>query len=493
MDPVILILAIILLLAAFLLIRMYFFIQKSSGNATEDLPGVELPQLELDKERCAQHLADSVKIETITHEDPAEDILENFFKLHHLLERSYPNVKKAMKREVIGRANLLYTWKGKNPDLEPVLFTAHQDVVPAEENTLDQWSFPPFSGKIVDGVIWGRGTLDIKCQLISLLEAAEALIAAGYTPERTVLFAFGCDEEILGNGAKDIVAELKERGIHLAAMVDEGGGIYDGVLPGIKGYVATVGVAEKGYLSLKVWVDSEGGHSSTPSEKAATAILVRALERLVSNPFPAKLGAVVKMYEKLGSALTTKLQFEFSNRWLLGGLLKKQLLANSETAATLRTTTAVTILKGGVKDNILPGHAEAVVNFRVMPGESIASVCEYIRKTIDDERVQFEPLRGNAWEASPISPDDSLAYQHLVSAIHEFFPEIPCAPFIQLGGTDARNYYGICSNVYRFSLCVTTPADLNRVHGVNECITVDALAMMVDYFYRLIPRWAEGL
>jgi len=396
-----------------------------------------------------------------------------------------------MKREIVGQASLLYTWAGKDASLEPVLLAAHQDVVPAEETSLSQWTYPPFSGEIADGFIWGRGTLDIKSQLVSLLEAAEALIAAGYQPERTVMFGFGSDEEVLGIGAKEIVALLQERGVHLAAMVDEGGCIYDGIVPGIKGLTATIGVAEKGYLSLKFWVDGEAGHSSTPSKATATGILVHALDKIVASPFPAKVDAVSHMFARLGASASPILQVAFANLWLFKPLVKQRLLDNNETAATIRTTTAVTILKGGVKDNIIPGHAEAVVNFRLLPGESIAYVCERLRRVINDERVQFEPLRGNTWEASPVSPDDNPAYLHLASTNREFFPGIPSAPYIVLGASDARNYYSICDNVYRYSPFVINPTDLARVHGLNERISVDAFALMIEYFYRLIPRWAQ--
>jgi carboxypeptidase PM20D1 len=185
------------------------------------------------------------------------------------------------------------------------------------------------------------------------------------------------------------------------------------------------------------------------------------------------------------------MQVAFGNLWLFGGIIKKILLANGETAATIRTTTAVTILKGGVKDNVIPGHAEAIVNFRLLPGESIAYVCEQLHKIIADDRVQFEPLHGNAWEASPVSPNDSMAYRQIASVTREFFPGTPSAPYIMLGGSDARNYYAICENVYRFSPYVMTSEDLARIHGVNERLSVDAFALMIDYFYRLIPRWSQ--
>jgi carboxypeptidase PM20D1 len=305
------------------------------------------------------------------------------------------------------------------------------------------------------------------------------------------MFGFGADEEVLGVGAKQIVALLKKRGVHLAAMVDEGGCVYDGIIPGVNGFAGVIGVAEKGYLSLRVWVDAESGHSSTPSKDTATGILIHALDRLVKHPFPAKISAVSKMFDGLSGSASLVMQMAFANLWFFGGIVKKILLGSGETAATIRTTTAVTILRGGVKDNILPGHAEAVVNLRILPGETIASVCEHLHKIIGDDRVQFEPLRGNAWEASPVSPDDAPQFLHIASAARELFPEMPCAPYIMLGGSDARNYYEICDHVYRFSPYAMTPTDLSRVHGINERISEEAFALMVDYFYRLIPRWAQ--
>jgi len=491
MPTFILIIAALFLLAAVLLIRTYLFVQKASQDAEKDLPGVKLPAFKADQKIAAAHLSDVIKLETVTHEDPSENVPVNFVQLHKMLEKNYPLVHKTMKREVVGENNLLFTWAGKDSKLEPVLFAAHQDVVPAEETSLSQWTYPPFSGKIADGFIWGRGTLDIKNQLVSLMEAAEALIKNGYQPERTVMFGFGADEEVLGVGAKDIVALLKKRGIRLAAMVDEGGCIYEDIIPGVHGKTGMIGLAEKGYLSLRVWVDDEAGHSSTPSKNTATGTLIRALDRLVANPFPAKVSAVARMFAKLAGSAEFKLQLAFANLWLFGDLVEKTLLANGETAATIRTTTAVTILRGGVKDNIIPGHAEAVVNFRLLPGETIASACERIRKTMNDERVHFEPLRGNAWEASPVSPDEHPAYQHIAGAAREFFPGIPFAPYIMLGGSDARNYYAICDNVYRFSPCVMVPSDLSRVHGINERISLEAFGLMVEYFYNLIPRWSQ--
>jgi carboxypeptidase PM20D1 len=368
---------------------------------------------------------------------------------------------------------------------------AHQDVVPADESTLDKWTHPPFSGEIAEGFVWGRGTLDIKCQLISVMEAVEFLLKNNYQPERTVLLAFGHDEEVLGTGAKAIVAHLKAKKIRLAAVLDEGSSIFDGIISGIKGYAANIGVAEKGYLSMKFTVNAAGGHSSIPKPETAIGILARAIDRLQSNPFPYKVRTVEPMFKGLLPAATPLLQVAFSNLWLLGGVVKRKLASDHQTAATIHTTTAPTIFKSGVKDNVLPSLAEAVVNFRILPGESIAEVSERIRRVIDDERVKFEPLRGNAWEASPVSPSDCPAYAHLASVVVDLFPGSVCAPYHMLGGSDARNYYAVSDNVYRFTPIVVTSTEVAAVHGINEKISLDALDILVVYFYHLIPRWAS--
>lgn len=484
----ILAIAVVLLLAAFILIRTTLFTQ-TGAKTTIDFETV-VPELELDPMIPAEHLSALVKIETITHEDAAQNVVKNYATLHKQLQKMYPLAHAALKREIIDGYSLLYTWKGTDPSLDPVVFMAHQDVVPADETTLDQWTWPPFSGKIADGFIWGRGTLDIKCQLVAAFEAVENLIHNNYQPERTILLAFGHDEEVLGNGAVEIVKHLNNQGIRLHAVLDEGGCIYDGVVPGVKGYCAVIGVAEKGYLSLKFKVTSKGGHSSTPTPETAIGILCRAIDRLQTHPFPYKLKAILPMFKGLAPSLSPTMQMAFANLWLFGGLVRRKLLADPETAATIHTTTAPTIIHGGVKNNILPSLVEAVVNFRILPGETIAEVCDRVRGIIADERVTFEPMAGYSREPSPISPTDSAEYLHMVALNDEFFPGSVSAPYVMLGGTDAYNYCSISSQVYRFSPCVAQKEDLDRVHGINERLSVDALTTMVRYFYNLMQRWS---
>jgi len=487
---VIIVLAILLFLVAFILIRTVLYSRAplsslATGSEDEDFASPEFDALE-----AAKHLSEAVQVKTISHEDPAEDSKEYFNLLQQEFEVMYPHVHQVMQKEIVGDYSLIFTWPGSNPELEPVLFTSHQDVVPADPDTLDQWTYPPFSGEIAEGFIWGRGTLDIKSQVIALFEAAESLIISGYTPERTVILAFGHDEEVFGVGAKKIVARLQEKGMHLHALLDEGGTIYNGGLPGIAGQAALIGIGEKGYLSLRFTVEMEGGHSSTPSNETAIGILSQAITRLETHPFPPSLHTVKGMFQGLAPASPFSMQLAFANLWLFKGLVIRQLSSNVETDAAIRTTIAPTIFRSGVKDNILPAKAEAVVNFRLLPGMSIAEACNHVREVIHDERVHFEPLGGNAWEATPVSPTDSASYSELAACIIGFFPGTVTAPYITLGGTDARNYYVICDNIYRFTPLISLPEDLKRVHGVDERISIDALATMVKFFQQLMQRWS---
>ena len=285
--------------------------------------------------------------------------------------------------------SLVYIWKGTHPDLEPVMLMAHQDVVSADPT---EWTHPPFEGRIVDGFIWGRGTLDIKNQLIGIMEAAETLLQQGYRPERTILFGLGHDEETGGVTAARLLGKmLKERGIHLAGIVDEGGGIVEGLAAGVRGPVALIGVSEKGYLTVEFSVHGQPGHSSTPPPQTAIGILARALARLEAHPMPTHLRRLRPLYHGIGMAAPIYIQVAFANVWLFGPLLKRWLVPKPEMNASMRTTTALTIINGGVEDNTIPAEAKAIVNFRLLPGDTIADVLWHAKKVIKDERVKIQP------------------------------------------------------------------------------------------------------
>jgi carboxypeptidase PM20D1 len=479
-------LALVLFLFAFLLARTVIY-----GKRIEPVDAVE--GMKVDAAMVAEHLANAIRKATISNTDPAKVDGKAFLELHKVLESTYPRVHATLARQVVNQYGLLYAWKGRKPELNPVLLAAHLDVVPVEAAGLEEWEHPPFSGQVADGYVWGRGTLDIKNQAIAILEAVESLLKEGYRPERTVLLAFGQDEEVDGKlGAGTIAQKLEEEGVHLEAVLDEGGAVLADLIPGIKSPVATIGVAEKGYLSLELTAKGAPGHSSMPPPHTAIGVLGAALARLEVSPMPARLDAVKPMFAEIGSLLPFSLQFALANLWLFGGVVKRRLESNPKTNAAIRTTQAATMISGGVKDNLLPREARAVVNFRLLPGDTVAGVCEHVRRVIQDERVNFQPSEDNGVRpASPVSPTTSTAYLDLVRVIRQMFPEAAVAPYLVLGATDSRYYAPVCENIYRFTPVVMSAEDMNRVHGTNERIHIESMGHMVQFFGQLIRTWGE--
>jgi carboxypeptidase PM20D1 len=482
----IILVVVLLFLLAFLLVRAALY-----GKPIDAVDPIE--GMKVDPPVVAEHLAAVIRKQTVSSTNAADVDGETFLALHRALEAMYPRVHATLERRVVNEHGLLYTWAGRKADLEPVLFAAHQDVVPVEAAGLDEWTYPPFSGQIADGYVWGRGTLDIKSQMIAVLEAVENLLKDGYRPQRTVMLAFGHDEEVSGlQGAGAIAALLAEEGLHLEAVLDEGGGVVQGVLPGLRSPVAMVGTSEKGYLSLEITAQGEPGHSSTPPANTAIGILGAALARLEASAMPPRLHSITTTLDEVGGLMPFSMQLILANRWLFGGALRKRLAANPRTNATIRTTQAITMISGGVKDNLLPREARAVVNFRLLPGDSVAGVCEHARRALADKRVTFQPMPGNGVrDASPVSPTNAAAYTDLARVIRQIFSDAVVAPYLVLGATDARYYTAICENVYRFSPLRMTDEDLSLVHGTNERISIEGLGRMVQFFGQLIRIWGE--
>ncbi len=474
------ILVILVLTSIYILVRTIIF-ERSFGSVGK------IDGLDVDDQLVAEHLAASVRCQTVPVDDLGTPDPQAFQQLHRMLEETYPLVHAKLKREVVNGFSLLYTWQGSRSDLDPVMVMAHQDVVSADPT---EWTYPPFEGMIADDFIWGRGTLDIKNQLIGIMEAAEALLQQGYRPERTILFGLGHDEETGGvNGSKVMGELLKKRGIHLAGIVDEGGGISAGLVPGIRGPVALIGVSEKGYLTVEFTVNSAPGHSSTPPPKTSIGILAQALARLEARPFPTHLRKLRPLYHGVGKAAPLYLQVAFANIWLFGPLLKRWLVPNPEMNASIRTTTALTIINGGVEDNTIPAEAKAIVNFRLLPGDTIADVLWHVKNTIKDERVKFKPVEGKFNEALPTSSTTSKAYKSLSCVIRQVFDNPPVAPFVMLGGTDCQHFVPVCDEIYRFTSVVMDESFRGLEHGIDERIPVAAMGRMVKFYAQLMQVW----
>jgi len=440
----------------------------------------------IDAARVAAGLSEAIRFRTITNQEPADGDGSQFTGLHAFLADRFPRVHEALTREVVSDHSLLYTWPGRGAG-KPIVLLAHLDVVPVETGTEHQWTQPPFSGAIADGFIWGRGSLDDKGSVMAILEAVDYLLGAGFAPARTVYLAFGHDEESSGReGAGTMAARLRERGVEAEFVLDEGGSILEGVVPGIAVPVASVCMGEKGYASVELVANGAGGHSSMPPAQTPIGELAAAIEKLEHNQMPARIGAAMsESFAFMGPELPLRQRLVFANLWLFGPLVERQMALRPQTNAAIRTTTAPTIVQGGVKENVLPASARAVVNFRVLPGDTVAAVLEHVRQTVDDPSIEVRVL-GEASDPSPLSDPGAAPFGRVARAIRAAFPGTLVTPFVSLGATDARYYTTISPNVYRFSPMRMRQDDLPRVHGVNERIALDNYVGMIRFYVELL-------
>src|SRR4051812_28851882 len=237
-----------------------------------------ITQVTLDENGVAKRLGNAIQYRTISHQQGDDFSTEEVLRFHRFLQSSFPLVHATLNREVVGDYSLLYTWRGTNPALRPILLLAHMDVVPGENESEKSWAHPPYSGDIADGYIWGRGTMDDKVSVMGILEATERLLTDGFQPQRTIYFALGHDEEVGGNaGAGKIAALLRSRRTELEYILDEGGNVTEGIVAGIAAPLALIGIAEKGYLSLELTAYAASGHSSMPPRRTAIGILSAAI------------------------------------------------------------------------------------------------------------------------------------------------------------------------------------------------------------------------
>jgi len=447
----------------------------------------------LDAAALAQRLAGAVKFRTVSSRNPAEVQLGEFTALRGYLERTFPKLHAALRREIVNGQSLLYTWQGTDTAAAPALLLAHLDVVPVEPGTESSWAHPPFEGRIADGYVWGRGTMDDKGSLIAIMEAVEALVSAGFRPRRTVLLAFGHDEETGGEqGAARIAALLGERGIRAEFTLDEGLVITERIVPGVRAPVAMVGVAEKGVVSVELVAECEAGHSSRPALPTSVGTLAGAVSRLEARQFPVRLVRPVReMFAFAAAEMSLPMKAVFANFWLFEGLVKKQLVARPATAAQVRTTTAPTMLSASVQWNVLPVAARAVVNYRILQGDSIEAVLQHVRRVVDDPRVRVSVYPATTAEPSPISSTDSAAFATLQRTIRQVFPETIVVPSIMIGASDARLYAGVSRDVYRFVPLVMVSEDLVRIHGTNERISVANYERIVRFYLQLVENCAR--
>ncbi len=449
---------------------------ESKQVQVDALPAPEVNPLAL------QHFQKALSFKTISYGDSSLFDSTQFIGFRDFLETTYPNFHNKLTREIIAGYSLLYTWKGKNPNLKPVVLMAHQDVVPIEEATKAMWTVNPFAGEVKDGFIWGRGTTDDKINLISIVEAAEKLLAENFQPERTIYFSFGHDEEIGGKGAIAAAALLKSRNVEAEFVMDEGGYITLTKMPGITKPLALLGTSEKGYLSLSLSVEQAGGHSSMPAEETSIDILAKALVKLRSKPFPSDLtGSTLEGTAYIGPEMPFTQKMAFANLWLFKGLVISNYEKSPQSAAMVRTTMVPTIIDAGIKDNVIPTVATATVNLRLLPGDLSDDVIEEVKNKIDDDRVKIQRLTFNA-EASEVTPAASTGYKKIDESVKKSYPQTITTPFLMIGATDSRFFGDVSKNIIKFSPII----DPIGFHGIDERVSVESYKTALWFYENLI-------
>jgi carboxypeptidase PM20D1 len=433
-------------------------------------------------DRAVAKLQALIRIPTVSHRDPQQIDRQAFDDFLVELERQFPLLHERLELTRITSHGLLFRWPGVSQE-RPVVLMAHLDVVPVE----GEWQHPPFSGAIVDGSIWGRGTLDDKGQLVAVCEAVETLLEAGHTPAQDVWLSFGCDEEVSGAAAPEAVAELRRRGVRPWFVLDEGGAVASEAFPGVGAPIGVVGVTEKGVTSFELTVTGRGGHASTPAKWGPTARIARAITRIERSPMAASIPEpTVELFRRMAPHAPLPLRPLMAGAERIKPLLTRALLAaGPEPASMVRTSFAVTTLSGSPALNVIAATATAGVNVRIMVGDTVAGVREHLRKVIGDDLVEISIVEEH--EPSPISPRDD-AFALIERSITEIFPDAVPAPYVMMAATDSRHFTEICERVYRFAPFRMTKAQRQAIHSYDEHLGVDAFLDGVRWYRHLIER-----
>lgn len=444
---------------------------------------VESQEFEKIYETFLMNFSKAITFKTISYQDLNQRDTNEFKKFINFLKEKFPLVFKKLEFQTFNQYTILLKWNGKNQNLKPAVLMGHYDVVPVNEK---EWEYPPFEGRIIDNYLYGRGTIDDKITVIGLLQAAEYLLNKGFEPERTIFFSFGHDEEIGGlEGAKEVVEYLEKNQIFPEFVLDEGGAITIGMIPGIQKPVATIGIAEKGYLSLKLVAKGKGGHSSIPSEKTAISDLIEALHRLSKNPFPYQLTEVQKkMFEYIGPHFSFIQKIAIANLWLFRPLVISNLAKSDSGRASLHTTMIPTILQSGLKENIIPSIAEAILNFRLLPGDSKENVINHIKNLTKDLNIEIieMPFYSLPSPISHIEGKEGIGFIKIIQTIKTLDSNSGIAPYLVLGATDARYFTKITKNTYRFLPIYLKEEDLKAMHGKNERISLNSLKIALKFY-----------
>ena len=437
-----------------------------------------------DLNAAVRHLSEAAQLRTVSNQDPAANDVAEWDRLHAWLAATYPAAHAAMARTILPNRTLVYHWPGSDPALAPIIVMAHQDVVPVTPGTEKDWKYPPFAGTIAENAVWGRGTVDDKGSLVGLFEALDALAKAGFKPKRGIYLVSGHDEEAGGTGAIAAAAKLKAEGVQAIYTLDEGSIVLTDT-PVIDGPAIMIGIAEKGYGTLKVTAHAAGGHSSMPPAETGVETLAKAVLAITAKPFPLEVrGPGAAMIEALAAKKGGTTKMAVANQWLFGGKLRQQLGASPTTAAAFHTTIAPTMLEGSPKENVLPQSANALINYRIAPWNSSADVMARAKAAAGSkvDLAWVKPPR----EPSRVSSTSSQGWKWIAAAARADAPGAVLTPTLVVAGTDSRSMEPVSQDVYRFMPMHISLKESAMIHGTNEHMAVDSFKRMIDFYARLI-------
>lgn len=469
------VLLLLVLFVAVLLIRAMLFKPQNELVPAKD-------EIALDEEKIVKDMQQLIRCKTISYNDDKLVDEAEFDKFRGLLPALYPKVHETCKLTKLGVNGLLYHWKGKEEG-DPTVLMAHYDVVPVEA---DQWERDPFSGEVIDGVLWGRGTLDTKGTLCGIFEAAEKLIGEGFVPKKDVYFAFSGQEEINGPTCPAIVAWFKEQGIHPAMVVDEGGAVVENVFPGVSGECALIGIAEKGLTNIELKAKSRGGHASTPPVHTVVGELAKAVVDVENHPFKRQLTTPVRaMLDTLGRRSTFLYKVLFANMWCFEGLFDLVCkMSGGELNAMMRTTCAVTKMEGSKAFNVIPPKASVGMNLRLIGKDTYESAKAYIEKVIANPNIEVSVYEGR--NPSIESDITCQEWKNLNQVIKDTWPEAIVSPYLMMACSDSWYYCDITDRIYKFSAMKLSKEERGMIHGNNERVPVATLVKTAEFYTRLM-------
>ena len=441
------------------------------------------PSIAINKyDTAALHLSQALQIKTVSFGDTLPIDTAEFIKFRTFMETTYPLMHQQLEKKSFNLFSYVFTWKGKDTTLAPYVLMAHTDVVPVEAIAESKWSYPSFSGTIDKDTIWGRGAVDDKGSAIAIMEAVELSLQENIQPNRTIYLCFGHDEEISGKRGAAIFSKwFDSSNIKPALVLDEGGMVDTEKFKATGRPVAVVGTGEKGYTNIDLTVEIPGGHSSTPLKETAIDILNQAIVKVRAKQMPALIAPPVQdLLNRTGAGESFFTKMVMANMWLFKGSVIKRMEASNQTNAMVHTTLVPTIVKAGIKDNVIPSIAKATFNSRILPGQTSDDVVAFVKKAINDERVIVKKQTISLFEASATTSADHPTFKKIEGLTQQVLPNVLVSPYLVVGATDSRYFRPFSESVLNFS----PMQDVKGFHGIDERLGKEDLNRM-NTFYKL--------